>query len=143
EVTLFETLSELNDFFKESGVVAMPGVGFDVVPTDCLASLLKERLPDANRLKIVMRFLPLTSFSSGTMRGFLHGVLNYGLSMMRENGKIVFFPASWTTVSVFGSEQRAMLFPWGDISTAYITTGIPNIEVYFVFSHFEEWLLRI
>ena len=35
---------------KQAGVMLLPAVGFDVVPTDCLAAHLKRRLPTATHL---------------------------------------------------------------------------------------------
>ena len=41
-------------------------------------------------------------------------------------------PAAWRTRKVdFGRGPRTVVsIPWGDVSTAYHSTGIPNIEVY-------------
>src|SRR5262249_18382808 len=41
-------------------------------------------------------------------------------------------PAAWKTRTIdFGTGPvPAMTIPWGDVSTAYHSTGIPNIEVY-------------
>ena len=37
---------------KDAGIIICPGVGFDVIPTDCLSVILKDKLPDANELNI-------------------------------------------------------------------------------------------
>jgi short subunit dehydrogenase-like uncharacterized protein len=51
---------------------------------------------------------------------------------VREDGRIVRVPAGWKSRVVdFGAGPRhAMTIPWGDVATAYHTTGIPNVEVY-------------
>jgi short subunit dehydrogenase-like uncharacterized protein len=47
EIAVFEGLAALGPAAQEAGVMLLPGVGFDVVPSDCLAAYLKSRLPDA------------------------------------------------------------------------------------------------
>ena len=51
---------------------------------------------------------------------------------IRKDGKIVAVPLAYKTRHIdFGDgEKLAMAIPWGDVSTAFYTTGIPNIEVY-------------
>ena len=43
-------------------------------------------------------------------------------------------PAAWKTREIdFGEVKRlGVTIPWGDVATAYYSTGIPNIEVYTV-----------
>src|SRR5688500_10091214 len=38
EISVFEECADKNDRAFEAGVMLMPGVGFDVVPSDCLRS---------------------------------------------------------------------------------------------------------
>src|SRR5689334_20440575 len=52
EIPGFETLAALNDQAKEAGIMFLPGGGFDVVRSDCLAAHLKQRLPSANQLRL-------------------------------------------------------------------------------------------
>ena len=53
---------------------------------------------------------------------------------VRIDGRITRVPAGWRTRVVdFGygtTPVRVTTIPWGDVSTAYHSTGIPNIEVY-------------
>lgn len=51
---------------------------------------------------------------------------------MRRDGRIVSVPLAYKVRRIdFGDgEKGAMAIPWGDVSTAYHTTGIPNIEVF-------------
>ncbi len=50
EISVFETLKRLDEKAKAAKITVMPGVGFDVVPTDCLSLFLKEQLPNATSL---------------------------------------------------------------------------------------------
>jgi short subunit dehydrogenase-like uncharacterized protein len=53
---------------------------------------------------------------------------------VRMGGRIVPVPVAWDAREIdFGGragKRWAMTIPWGDVSTAYHSTGIPNIRVY-------------
>jgi short subunit dehydrogenase-like uncharacterized protein len=106
----------------------MPGAGFDVVPSDCLAAHLKRRLPTATRL--ALGILGGGRVSQGTATTAVENIDKGGL--IRRNGKLTRVPAAWKTRSIdFGrGPVKATTIPWGDVSTAFYSTGIPNIEVY-------------
>src|SRR3546814_14318761 len=63
EIDVFEALAARDAEAKAVGVVLLPGAGFDVVPSDCLAAHVKRRLPDATALDLVIGGL------SGIRRG--------------------------------------------------------------------------
>ena len=109
--------------------MAMPGVGFDVVPTDCMALYLKKKLPDAENLELAFMGLG-GGVSHGTAQTMADN-LGSG-SLIREKGKIKEVPAAFKVKEIdFGrGTKTAASIPWGDISTAHFTTGIPNIIVY-------------
>ena len=54
ELEVIEAAAALGEQAKEAGVVLMPAAGFDVVPTDCLATMLKEKLPEATHLQLAL-----------------------------------------------------------------------------------------
>src|SRR5687768_6133545 len=72
EMDIFEHAIALTEQAAKAGVVLCPGVGFDVVPTDCLAVRLAEELPDATRLSLAI--LAPQSLSPGTMKTLVEGV---------------------------------------------------------------------
>ena len=129
EIEVFELLKTYDAKAKEAGIVILPGVGFDVVPTDCAAKYLHDQLPDATHLE-----LAFTSLGGGISHGtVLTMVENLGGSgAVRKNGKIVPTRTGHLAKIIdFGTKKRfCMSIPWGDISTAYSTTGIPNIVTY-------------
>ena len=104
------------------------GTGFDVVPSDCLAALLKQRLPGAASLELA--FATRGGSSPGTMKTALENAPRGGL--LRRGGKLVRVPpASLVREVPFADKPRlAMSIPWGDLATAYRSTGIPDITVY-------------
>lgn len=130
EISVFEFMAAQDDKAKASGVMVMPGVGFDVVPSDCLAKHLKDRLPTATHLSLA--FYGLGRISHGTQATMTMNVGRGGA--IRKDGKITPVPAAWKTREIdFGEVKRTgVTIPWGDVSTAFYSTGIPNIEVFTV-----------
>lgn len=128
EISVFEYVHNQSDVIKDAGVVMCPGVGFDVIPTDCLAATLKDALPDATHL--TLGFDSRSSMSAGTAKSSVEGIKVGG--RIRQDGIIVEVPlAHKERIIDFGNgEKTATAISWGDVSTAYYTTGIPNIEVY-------------
>ena len=129
DISVFEMLKKYDAAAKEKNIMVMPGVGFDVVPTDCIALQLKNKMPDATHLK-----LAFASIGGGLSHGTaitMAGKIGEG-GAVRENGKIVRKPLGQKGIWVnFGDKKLfVMSIPWGDISTAFTTTGIPNIETY-------------
>ncbi|WMS88300.1 saccharopine dehydrogenase family protein [Pleionea litopenaei] len=128
EIQVFERAQQLNQRAKDAGIVLCPGVGFDVIPTDCIASQLKEKLPDATHLKL--GFDSGSGLSPGTAKTSIEGLGQGG--KIRKNKQIVQVPLAYRceTIDFGNGEKNAMTIPWGDVSTAYHSTGIPNIEVF-------------
>ncbi len=110
------------------GISVMPAVGFDVVPTDCLAAQLAAALPTATDLELAFR--TSSGVSPGTAKAILATSGDGG--RVRRDGKIVRVPNAWQAMQLqFPSVTRqVMTVPWGDVSSAFYTTGIPNIRVY-------------
>lgn len=129
EILVFESLKKMGSQFKEAGIMAMAGIGFDVVPTDCLASYLSSQLPDADKLELAFMGLG-GGVSRGTAKTMVENIGEGGL--IRKNGNLKKVPAAYKTKKIdFGKkESLAVSIPWGDISTAYTSTGIPDITVY-------------
>jgi short subunit dehydrogenase-like uncharacterized protein len=129
EIAVFEMASRFDQKARDKDLVIMPGVGFDVVPTDCMAVYLKQKMPDATRLKLGFGSVG-GGISRGTAMTMIEG-LGAG-SAERVEGRIVRVPMARKTLSVevAGKSYKMMSIPWGDVSTAYHSTGIPNIETY-------------
>ncbi|PJZ24579.1 saccharopine dehydrogenase [Leptospira hartskeerlii] len=128
EIPVYESLQALGKEAENAGVLLLPGVGFDIVPTDCLASSLKESLSKPKFLELA--FVGLSEVSPGTMKSAL-AQLPYG-SKIRRDGQMVGVPHLSRTREVVagGKTYKVYGIPWGDVFTAYISTGIPNIDVY-------------
>ncbi|MBK5278006.1 MAG: saccharopine dehydrogenase NADP-binding domain-containing protein [Bacteroidia bacterium] len=152
ESAVFEMLSTFDDQGKHAGITIMPGTGFDVVPSDCLAVYLKNKLPSATHLQLAFASTG-GGFSRGTAKTMIEG-LGYP-SMIRRDGKLTAVRTGSLTKEIdYGPFKIPSLnIPWGDISTAWRSTGIPNIEVYIGSnnnqiayarnSNYINWLLRL
>jgi len=141
EISVFEAMAVRDKAAKDAGIMIMPGVGFDVVPSDCLAKYLKNRLPSATNLTLA--FYGLGRISHGTQATMTMNIGKGGA--VRKNGEIASVPAAYKTREInFGEVKKTgVTIPWGDVSTAFYSTGIPNIEVYTVIPEAQLKLLKL
>ena len=129
EIEVFENLYKKDEAARNAGVLLMSGVGFDVVPSDCLAMYLKEQLPDATSLE-------MTLLQKG-------GMLSHGTAItvvenmaekcqVRRNWKIVGVPNGTLIKQIpFPDKTRtAVAISWGDVASSFRSTQIPNITIY-------------
>jgi short subunit dehydrogenase-like uncharacterized protein len=128
EAEVFEAVLERDADAKRAGIALLPGVGFDVVPSDCLAALLKEQLPTATQLELA--FAPLGRSSPGTLKTSIESLPKGGL--IRRGGKLQRVPGAYRVKEIpFADQKRTcMSVPWGDVATAWRSTRIPDITVY-------------
>ncbi|MBZ6377568.1 saccharopine dehydrogenase [Pacificimonas flava] len=129
EISVFESLFGLDGEAKTRGVVLLPGAGFDVVPSDCLAAHVHRRLPHARQLTLVIG--GLEEVSRGTARTALEGIARG--TAVRRAGQIEYLEEPPRSSADLGNGVvPTMAVSWGDVATAYHSTGIPDIEVHFV-----------
>lgn len=128
EWPVIEALAERDADFARAGLLVMPSVGADVVPSDCLAAHVAQRLPDARRLELYIRLLDLPS--RGTAGSFVEALGRP--NMVRSSGELVErrMGADKRQVELDGEQVSMIGLPWGDIATAWRSTGIPDIAVF-------------
>lgn len=114
---------------EEAGIMLFPGCGFDVVPSDCLSLHLKNRLPDAKYLEFAFAGLG-GGLSRGISKSMVEGMGHGG--KIRKDHKLVKVKNAHEIREIdYGSFKfKSVTIPWGDIATAYFSTGIPNIKVF-------------
>jgi len=133
--------------FKRANIMVMPAVGYDVVPTDCLNVYVADKISQPTQLTVVLNGSYAAAAGAQTSRG----TMKSGLEMLgrpllkRENGEMV---AMATPELIHrkenGREQTLLQIPWADMITSYVSTGIPNIEVFQVQEgELPPWLLRV
>lgn len=128
EIPVFEAVHRKDQEAKQTKLALIPGVGFDVVPSDCLAAMVAGRLPGATHLEIA--FNPNGKASQGTMKTALLG-MPFGGTVRRE-GRLERVPLAHEVKEApfSNGKTKVVAVPWGDVSTAYFSTGIPNITCY-------------
>lgn len=136
-----------DDEFKQANIMVMPAVGFDVVPTDCLNVYVAEKVSNPTHLMVILN----SDYTSVAGAGASRGTMKSGLEMLgrpllkRQDGRMV--PMSTPKVihrEEKGQQQTLVQIPWADMMTSYVSTGIPNIEVFQVQQgEIPSWLLRV
>jgi len=141
EINVFEMLARRDTEAMAAGILLLPGAGFDVVPSDCLAAHLHRRLPGATHLALAFR--AMARISRGTATTIVENLDQGGA--VRRGGVLRSVPAAWRTRDIdFGQGPTlAVTIPWGDVSTAYRSTGIGDIEVYTAASLRQVRLMRL
>nr|WP_193570075.1 saccharopine dehydrogenase NADP-binding domain-containing protein [Halorussus sp. JP-T4] len=128
EIDVLEAEAGRDAEAEANDVTLLPAVGFDVVPTDCLAGYLATEQESPTRLSLAID--GLGTFSPGTAKSIVEGLTRPGA--VRRAGEIRTVPPAWRTRHLdFGQGPKtAVTIPWGDVSSAFYTTGIPDIETY-------------
>jgi len=129
EFQVFDLIKEYGEKAKDKGIMLMPGAGFDVVPSDCLAKHLHNKLPKATHLNLAF-VSKGGKLSRGTAKTMIE---NLGEPQtVRRDGDYegVAMGKSYREIDYGPFKQLSMGISWGDISSAYHSTGIPNIEVF-------------
>lgn len=130
EIDVYETLAARDEEAREAGVVLLPGVGFDVVPSDCLAAHVVDRIENPSELDIGVAGFG-GAMSQGTAKTMIEG-LQFG-TVVRRGGELTEVPqGSLRRRFDFGrGEREAVAISWGDVATAYHSTGVADITDYF------------
>lgn len=129
EIEVFEKAYAVNEQAVSRGVVICPGMGFDVVPTDCVAFMLKEKLNgEAHSLELA--FHAQGGISQGTRKTAMLGGSS-GVKI-RRNGSIetVRYGELQKEIHFSHKTKLCSAISWGDVFTAYISTGAPSVTVY-------------
>lgn len=128
EWEVFEWIKSQDSKAKDAGIMLLPGTGFDVVPSDCLAAFAKSQFPEGTELH--MGFKAIGNMSRGTALTMVEGLGEKGV--IRRNHTLV--PTDNAKYikhkDIKGKKYSFANIPWGDVSTAHFSTGIPNITLY-------------
>ena len=128
EIDVLEAVLARGGEARGAQVALLPGSGFDVVPTDCLAAMVVERLPGATALAIAFR--AGGGLSPGTARTAIEGLGSGGRA--RLGGRITSVPSGWRrrTAAFASGPVTVTSIPWGDVSTAFHSTGVPEVVTF-------------
>ena len=141
EIDVFEAMARRDLEARKAGVTLLPGVGFDVVPSDCLAAHVVSRVEEPRGIR-----LALAGVGGGVSRGTAKTSLESigGRLRVRRGGILESRPSgSLERAFDFGAgPARCVAVPLGDVSIVFHSTGIPNIEAYLAVSGRIPLLLR-
>ncbi len=131
EVTVFEENLAYEQQARQKGIAIISGVGFDVVPTNCLATYVAQQISKPTQLKIAVK--ALGAVSAGTTKSMLEHV-SAGI-LIRRDGQLGQHPVGQNARQVHFADGEQTVFPitWGDVTTAYQSTGIGNITAYLAY----------
>jgi short subunit dehydrogenase-like uncharacterized protein len=131
EVSVLENTFTYDDTARKNGIALISGVGFDVIPSDCLCAYVASQVPTAVSLE--MAFMALSRVTAGTAKSMLEMMPKGGL--VRKNGVLTAhrLGSGGKRVILNGKSTPVLPIPWGDLATAYRSTGIPNITTYMAF----------
>jgi short subunit dehydrogenase-like uncharacterized protein len=129
EVTVIEALAERDRDARSTGSMIMPAVGFDVVPSDCLAVHVSRRVERPTSLHIGISGLELVS--RGSARTVITTIDKPVLA--RRAGRLEkFLPASIERSFDFGrGPSKSLAVTWGDVASAFFSTGVGDVTSYF------------
>jgi short subunit dehydrogenase-like uncharacterized protein len=130
EIDVFEAVAARDAEAKTAGVVLLPGAGFDVVPTDCVAAMLKAALPSATHLDLA--FAVGGGMSPGTSKTSVEGSASGGRARIDGELRNVRIGHRRRSAAFRSGTRDVGSIPWGDVSTAYRSTGIPNVTTFTV-----------
>jgi short subunit dehydrogenase-like uncharacterized protein len=129
EVSVIDAATRVDGAAKQRNIMVMPAVGFDVVPSDCLAAHLAGRVDAPARLSIGIAGLEL--LTRGSARTIINQLAEP--TWVRRGGRLNQVPAGSLEHSFdYGRGMcKSIGVSWGDVASAYFTTGVPDISVYF------------
>ncbi len=130
ELSVFQSLFSLNEAARAAKVSIIPGMGFDIVPSDCLAKMLAEQLPDASSIMIAIS-TKNTRASHGTMKTLF---LNIGMMSLASRNGVGIEPVAkddtHRNVTFNGRTIMCMRAPLADLFCTPKSTGIEHVDTY-------------
>ncbi len=120
---------------RDKGVALVPGAGFDIVPSDCLAVYATENfhsLYASRPTHLEIAVYTDGTLSGGTLKTMLEMLAVKGGGSQVKNGKIIASPPGSRVKQIsFGKFERTVTgVPLADLLAAQKSTGVNNIETF-------------
>src|SRR4051812_13975325 len=128
EIEVFEAIWSRAAEIERAGITVVPGAGFDVVPTDCLAAYVASRSDRPTALVLALR--GLESASRGTLRTAI-GQISKPVLCRRSGAIVALEDRSPRWIDFGAGAEPCVPVSWGDVATAFHTTGAGDVTVYF------------
>ena len=129
ELQVFRALYAMDQRARRAGVAVIPGVGFGVVATNCLARYVSDAIGGARDLEVAA--VAATARQGPGIAASVRENLPYG-GWTRRAGRLHPQPlgSGITTITLPDGPCRVMPFPTGDLEAAFNATGAPDITAY-------------
>ena len=129
ELQVFLTLYDLDQRARRAGVAIIPGAGFGVVATNCLARYVSDAVGGAEQLEVGTQAASAQPGPGGAAS--MRENLPYG-GWIRRAGHLHPHPLGpgATTITFPGGPCRIRPVPTGDLEAAFQATGAPDIIAY-------------
>jgi short subunit dehydrogenase-like uncharacterized protein len=129
ELQVFRALYDLHQRAQAAGVAIIPGVGFGVVATNCLARYVSDAADGAEHLEVATR--AAAAQQGPGIAASVRENLPYG-GWTRQAGHLQPCPlgSGMITIPLPDGPCRVMPFPTGDLEAAFQATGAPDITAY-------------
>jgi len=133
EVLVLEQIFTLDQQAREKGIAIIPGVGFNVLASDCLVRYAAEKIDNPTYLEIATQWA-MDDMSPGSTKTMIE-IFPSG-TLARRGGQLVRINVrNWRRRQPFlDGEYTILPVTIGDLATAYKTTQIPNITTYMAFT---------
>ncbi|HEX6859057.1 MAG TPA: saccharopine dehydrogenase NADP-binding domain-containing protein [Caulobacteraceae bacterium] len=128
EIAVIEALAARSNEAAAAGVMLMPGVGFDVVPSDCLAARVAQRVKDPRQITLAIG--GMEKASRGTLKSSIESV-GSPVKVRRNNSIEAAWPPPRRSFDFGAGPRPGIAVGWGDVASAWYSTGAPDITVYF------------
>jgi short subunit dehydrogenase-like uncharacterized protein len=129
ELQVFRALYDLHHRAQHAGIAIIPGVGFGVVATNCLARYVSNAVGGAQDLEVAAQ--TATAEPGPGVAASIQANLPYG-GWTRQAGQLHPVPlgSGITTITLPDGSCQVMPFPTGDLEAAFQATGAQNIVAY-------------
>jgi short subunit dehydrogenase-like uncharacterized protein len=129
ELRVFRTLYDLHQRAQRADVTIIPGAGFGVVATNCLARYVSDAVGTTQRLEVAAR--AATAQRGRGIAASIRESLPYG-GWTRQAGHLHPTPlgSGTSTITLPDGPCGVMPFPTGDLEAAFQATGAPDIIAY-------------
>ena len=129
ELQVFRTLYDLDQRAQRAGVAIIPGAGFGVVATNCLARYVSDAVGGAQHLQVATRAATAQPGPGGAAS--MRENLPYG-GWIRQAGHLRPYPlgSGGTTITFPDGPCRIRPVPTGDLEAAFQATGAADIIAY-------------
>jgi short subunit dehydrogenase-like uncharacterized protein len=129
ELPVFSALYDLHELAQRHGVTIVPGVGFGVVATNCLARYVGEAVGGAEELEVAAR--PAVARPGPGVAATRQEYLPYG-GWIRRGGWLRPEPlgSGATMISLPDGPCLAIPVPTGDLEAAFRATGAADVTAY-------------